>query len=192
VFLDRDGVINANRADYVLNWSQFTFLPGACKALALLRTASLPIIVVTNQTVIGKGLLSVPDLADIHARMCATIHAAGGSILDILYCPHLAAENCSCRKPKPGLLLMAAKRHGIDLAASYYVGDALSDLSAGQAAGCRRILVRTGRGRTQILREEARFQRNYHAAQDLLEAAKWILAQRRSSDHGRHRWLGST
>ena len=177
VFLDRDGVINANRADYVLSWDQFRFLPGALKALALLTAAGLPVIVVTNQTILGKGLITVDVLDDMHARMRGAVQSAGGSILDILYCPHLAAENCSCRKPKPGLLHMAAERHGIDLSESFYVGDALSDLHAGLAAGCRCVLVETGRGRSQVLREEARLVRDYHEAGDLHAAVKWILAQ---------------
>jgi D-glycero-D-manno-heptose 1,7-bisphosphate phosphatase len=135
------------------------------------------VIVVTNQTIVGKGLITADGLDEIHARMCRAVQSAGGSILDVLYCPHLAAENCACRKPKPGLLHVAAQRHGIDLGASFYVGDALSDVQAGQAAGCRCVLVETGRGRSQVLREEARFFRDYHVAGDLLGAVKWILAQ---------------
>ncbi len=178
VFLDRDGVINANRADYVLNSEQFRFLPGALRALAMLRAAGRAVIVVTNQTVIGKGLMSVETLDEMHARMRGTVEASGGSILDVLYCPHLASANCACRKPKPGLLYMAAERHVIDLSESFYVGDALSDIQAGQAAGCRCVLVETGRGRSQILREEARFLHDYHTAHDLLGAVKWILSQK--------------
>ncbi len=178
VFLDRDGVINANRADYVLGPDQFRFLPGVLRALAMLRAAARPVIVVTNQPVVGKGLMSVQTLEDMHARMRADVEAAGGSILDVLYCPHLASANCDCRKPKPGLLLTAAERHQIDLSESFYVGDALSDIEAGQSAGCRCVLVQTGRGRSQVLREEARFLHGYHTANDLLGAAKWILSQK--------------
>jgi D-glycero-D-manno-heptose 1,7-bisphosphate phosphatase len=185
VFLDRDGVINANRADYVLAWEQFRFLPEALKALALLSAAMRPVIVVTNQTIVGKGLMTTDILDDVHARMRSAVKAAGGSILDILYCPHLAAENCACRKPKPGLLHMAANRHNISLSESFYVGDALSDVMAGQAAGCRCVLVETGRGRSQVLREEARFLRDYHEARNLLDAVKWILAQRTGVSHAR-------
>jgi D-glycero-D-manno-heptose 1,7-bisphosphate phosphatase len=185
VFLDRDGVINANRADHVLTWDQFNFLPGALKALALLHSASLPVIVVTNQSTVGKGLMNASVLDDIHARMCAMVAAAGGSILDILYCPHEASADCSCRKPKPGLLQQAAARHGVDLTQSFYVGDALTDLMAGHAAGCRTVLVTTGRGRTQRLREEARFLRDHHTVADLLGAARWISAQRGAGQSGR-------
>jgi D-glycero-D-manno-heptose 1,7-bisphosphate phosphatase len=181
VFLDRDGVINANRADHILSWDEFTFLPGALKALSLLNAARVPVIVVTNQAVVGKGLLSVAALDDIHARMCAAVLATGGSIFEVLYCPHLASANCACRKPKPGLLQLAAEKYNFDLTKSFYVGDALSDITAGTAAGCRCVLVTTGRGRTQILREEARFLRDYHTAENLLGASRWILAQRHNT-----------
>ena len=157
VFVDRDGVINANRADHVLDWGQFEFLPGVLDALAMLAAAGLPVIVVTNQAAVARGLLSVHDLAEMHRRMAARIRAAGGDVLDVLYCPHDAAARCDCRKPKPGLFFQAARLHDIDPAASYYVGDALTDIQAGQAAGCTCILVRTGRGRPQHLRDEARF-----------------------------------
>lgn len=187
VFLDRDGVVNANRADYVLNWSQFRFLPGALKALAALAAAGKPVIVVTNQTIIGKGLITVEALDDMNARMCDAVQAAGGSILDILYCPHLASENCACRKPKPGLLHMASERHNIELRESFYVGDALSDIQAGQAAGCRCVLVETGRGRAQVLREEARFLHDYYTAHHLPGAVKWILSQRARGGEARRK-----
>jgi D-glycero-D-manno-heptose 1,7-bisphosphate phosphatase len=192
VFLDRDGVINANRADYILSWDQFAFLPGALKAIALLNAAGLPIVVVTNQAIVGKGLLGAADLDAMHAHLSQAARTAGGAILDILYCPHLASDNCACRKPRPGLLLMAAQKHGLDLAESYYVGDALSDLEAGRSAGCRCILVRTGRGRSQVLREEARFLRDYHEAENLLAAARWILARQRDLGHARSGELESS
>lgn len=177
VFVDRDGVINANRADHVLSWDEFEFLPGALKGLALLKAASIPVVVVTNQAVVGKGHLRPEALEAIHERMRAAVLAAGGELLDVLYCPHDAAAGCECRKPKPGLFHTAAERHTIDLASSYYVGDALTDMVAGQAVGCTCIFVQTGRGRTQLLREEARLVRNYHRVGGLLDGARWIVAQ---------------
>jgi D-glycero-D-manno-heptose 1,7-bisphosphate phosphatase len=177
VFLDRDGVINTNRADHVLSWEQFAFLPGALRALALLRAAGLPVIVVTNQALIERGLLSTAALDDMHRRMRAAVQDAGGQLHDVLYCPHDKPARCMCRKPQPGLFLQAAQAHDIDLPASYYVGDALTDIEAGQAAGCTCVLVRTGRGRTQQLREEARLLHGYYVANDLLAATRWIAAQ---------------
>jgi D-glycero-D-manno-heptose 1,7-bisphosphate phosphatase len=177
VFLDRDGVINANRADHVLRWDQFEFLHGVLRALAMLKAAGLPVIVVTNQAVVDRGVLSAAELDGLHRRMHEAIQAAGGALHDVLYCPHEASAHCACRKPRPGLFLQAAQRHAIDLEASYYVGDALTDIEAGQAAGCTCVMVRTGRGRTQHLREEARLLRNYFVAKDLLAASRWIVAQ---------------
>jgi D-glycero-D-manno-heptose 1,7-bisphosphate phosphatase len=176
VFLDRDGVINANRADHVLDWSQFAFLPGVLRALAMLAAADLPVIVVTNQGVVGRGVLAAQALDEIHRRMAAVIRGAGGELLDVLYCPHDGAAHCTCRKPQPGLFFQAAQAHDIDLTASYYIGDALTDIEAGKAAGCTCVLVHTGRGRTQHLREEARLLRDYFVARDLQAAARWIVA----------------
>lgn len=177
VFLDRDGVVNANRADHVLSWDQFAFLPGVLRALSMLRASGLPVIVVTNQSVVGSGVLPAADLDDIHQRMRMTVRAAGGELLDVLYCPHEKSARCACRKPRPGLFLQAAQLHDLDLSASYYVGDALTDIEAGQAAGCTCILVRTGRGRTQHLREEARLLRDYYVTNDLLAAVRWLVTQ---------------
>ena len=175
VFVDRDGVINANRADHVLLWEHFEFLVRACKGLAFLHRAALPVIVVTNQAALARGLLREEALRDIHERMITTVRAAGGDIFDVLYCPHDAAHGCDCRKPRPGLFQQAAALHGIELTRSYYIGDALTDVIAGQAVGCTCVLVSTGRGRTQVLRDEARHLRDYHTSTDLLSAARWIV-----------------
>jgi D-glycero-D-manno-heptose 1,7-bisphosphate phosphatase len=177
VFVDRDGVINANRADHVLQWADFQLIGGVCKGLAHLYRAGLPIIVVTNQAALARGLLSEDTLHDIHTRMLGLVRAAGGDIMDVLYCPHDASHACGCRKPKPGLFRLAAELHGIDLTRSYYVGDALTDIIAGQAVGCTCVLVSTGRGRTQVLRDEARHLRDYHISADLLGAARWIAGR---------------
>jgi D-glycero-D-manno-heptose 1,7-bisphosphate phosphatase len=175
VFVDRDGVVNANRADHVLHWEDFAFLGRARRGLAHLHRAALPVIVVTNQAALARGLLRDETLRDIHGRMIASVRTAGGDIQDVLYCPHDAGHGCNCRKPKPGLFEQAAALHGIDLTRSYYIGDALTDIVAGQAVGCTCILVNTGRGRTQVLRDEARHLRDYQTAADLLSAARWIV-----------------
>ena len=147
VFLDRDGVINENvDGDYVRSWDAFHFLPGALDAIAALTRAGLPIAVVTNQQGVGKGIMPAADVDSIHERMLATIGAAGGRVDAVLYCPHLASDGCDCRKPQPGLLTRAATQLGLDPARSTFIGDALSDVQAARAAGCRPILVRTGRG----------------------------------------------
>lgn len=151
IFLDRDGVICQNRTDHVKNWSEFDFLPGAKNSLAALSRVGLPIIVVTNQAAVGRGLLTTETLDDIHQHMVAEVTAYGGRIDRIFYCPHLPQEGCHCRKPQPGMLLQAAQEMDLDLAGSYMLGDAASDIQAGQQVGCHTILVLTGRGQEQLI-----------------------------------------
>ena len=145
IFLDRDGVINRERSDYVKSWHEFVFLPGALQALRKLATLQWPIIIITNQSAIGRELMTDETVADIHHRMLAAISKAGGRIDGIFVCPHHPRDGCNCRKPLPGLLHHAARSHKIHLPTSYFVGDAVTDLLAAQAAGCRSILVQSGR-----------------------------------------------
>ncbi len=146
VFLDRDGVLNRNRNDHVKAWDEFHFIPGALSAMRLLATIGMPIVVVTNQAIINQGKVPRSTVEFIHARMTSRIQRTGGRVDRILYCPHTSEEHCGCRKPQPGLLMLAAHELNIDLARSVFVGDALTDIEAGQRAGCRTVLVRSGRG----------------------------------------------
>jgi D-glycero-D-manno-heptose 1,7-bisphosphate phosphatase len=179
IFLDRDGVINQNRSDYVRSWAEFQFLPGAIAAMGELSRAGLPLFVVTNQAIVNRGMISREDLDEIHRRMVRIVRSSGVAIsLDaVRYCPHRPDENCYCRKPNPGMLISLAAEHGIDLARSYIVGDALSDIAAGQASGCRTALVQTGRGREQFELPDIRRWRPDHYARDLYAAVQWILAE---------------
>ena len=144
VFVDRDGVINRERRDYVRQWGEFRFLPGAVETLVALARAGLDVFIVTNQSAIHRGLVSLDDVRRLHQHMVATIHRAGGRVRGVYVCPHTPDEECACRKPQPGLLLRAATEHGLDLARCYLIGDKVSDMEAGQAAGCRCMLVLTG------------------------------------------------
>lgn len=146
VFLDRDGVINRNRADYVIRWSEFHFLPGARRAIADLTTAGYRIVIITNQACIGKGMLSRPALDEMHWRMRHEIEQAGGRIAGILYCPHRSDDGCGCRKPEPGLLLRARDEYGVDLRQAIMVGDSVADMRAAEAAGIPGIMVLSGLG----------------------------------------------
>ncbi|MCL4541094.1 MAG: D-glycero-beta-D-manno-heptose 1,7-bisphosphate 7-phosphatase [Chloroflexi bacterium] len=175
VFLDRDGVINENRPDHVKCWDEFRFLPGVFDALAELAVAGLPVFVVTNQAVISRGIVSQCAVDDINARMMVEIARHGGRVEAVLYCPHSPNEGCSCRKPQPGLLITTARRYGLDLDRCYLVGDALSDIQAGQAVGCETILVLTGRGMQQHEAALSAGQNGYRLASDLSEAVKVIL-----------------
>jgi D-glycero-D-manno-heptose 1,7-bisphosphate phosphatase len=145
VFLDRDGVINANRAEYVRHWEDFALLPGVIPALALLADNGFRVVVVTNQAGINHGLIAPAELDAIHDRMCAVIANCGGRVDAVLHCPHRPDEDCYCRKPRPGLLYRAQQELGVDLATAILVGDHRSDLEAAHRAGCRSMLVLTGR-----------------------------------------------
>jgi D-glycero-D-manno-heptose 1,7-bisphosphate phosphatase len=150
VFLDRDGVICQNRSDHVKSWDEFRFLPGAKNSLAALSRLDLPIIVITNQAIVGRGMVPVSVVDDIHRRMVAEVEAYGGRIDRVVYCPHRPEDRCDCRKPEPGMLLQVAEEMGIDLSRSYLVGDAVTDLLAGHQVGCKLYLVLTGRGLQQL------------------------------------------
>jgi D-glycero-D-manno-heptose 1,7-bisphosphate phosphatase len=146
LFLDRDGVLIENRPDYVRVLDHVIFIPGALEALARFHQhrPEWRIIVVSNQAGIGRGLIA-PDTAEaINAEVRRRVAESGGHINAIYICPHRAAEDCDCRKPKPGLLLQAAREWGLDLAGSVMVGDSATDVMAARAAGVRPIFVRTG------------------------------------------------
>jgi histidinol-phosphate phosphatase family protein len=146
VFLDRDGVINEDRADYVKNWGEFRFLKGVRRALGRLEGAGLPVLVITNQSAVGRGLLSSDGLEVIHRKMVRAVERGGGKIQGIYHCPHHPEEHCACRKPRAGLLRQAAAEWRIDLKESIMIGDTGKDLDAGRKAGCRTVLVLTGQG----------------------------------------------
>lgn len=156
LFLDRDGVIIENRDQYVRSWDDVAFLPGALDALAALRQSRYALVIVTNQSVVGRGIITLAEADAINRRLVAEIEKNGGRVDGVFVCPHAPAIACDCRKPRPGLLLQAAAALDLELSESVMVGDAISDLLAGQNAGIRRtFLVRTGRGAAQALLPEA-------------------------------------
>lgn len=150
VFLDRDGVINEDRPDYVKSWEEFRFIRGARAALKKLRLAGIPVVVITNQSVIGRGLVSEEGLAAIHEKMIREIRRAGGDIQKIYFCPHRPEDRCACRKPRIGLLKKAAREMNLDLTKCLFVGDSLKDIQAGNRAGCPTLLVQTGQGKETL------------------------------------------
>jgi D-glycero-D-manno-heptose 1,7-bisphosphate phosphatase len=150
VFLDRDGVINqkAPGGGYVTRWEDFHLLPGVIEGIAQLNRAGLRVIVVTNQRCVAKGLLTEAELEKLHRQMCEHLRPAGARIDAIYYCPHELEPACDCRKPAPGMLLEAARTHGLELATSWMVGDSDSDIQAGKNAGCRTARL-AGKKRTE-------------------------------------------
>lgn len=152
LFLDRDGVLIKDNG-YICSPKQVLLLPGVAEALARVNRSGVPVIVITNQSGIARGWLSESDLQAIHARLDQLLANAGAHVDRYYYCPHHPEfgqgeyrQRCGCRKPAPGLLLQAARDFSLDLGHSFLVGDRLSDLQAGAAAGCHTILVRTGLG----------------------------------------------
>jgi D-glycero-D-manno-heptose 1,7-bisphosphate phosphatase len=152
LLLDRDGVLN-EEVRYLHRPEDVVLIPGAAEAVAQVNRLGFPVVVVTNQAGIGRGLYAEADYRAVEARL-AELLAARGAHLDASYfCPHHPEHGlgafrvaCECRKPRPGMLLRAARELGLDLSRSVLVGDKRSDLEAGRAAGCRTILVRTGYG----------------------------------------------
>jgi D-glycero-D-manno-heptose 1,7-bisphosphate phosphatase len=145
ILIDRDGVINCRRAsDYVLDWSQFVFVDGIREALRELASLNLPMILISNQSAVGRGLLRDVELEDITQRMWKTLEQDGTLLSAAYFCPHRPDEKCSCRKPQPGLLKQAAADFGIDLSRSVLIGDSDADVKAAQAVGCHPVLFGPG------------------------------------------------
>ncbi|ABK44064.1 D-alpha,beta-D-heptose 1,7-bisphosphate phosphatase [Magnetococcus marinus MC-1] len=147
ICLDRDGVINDDTdLYYVLQPDQLKLLPGAAQAIAALNQAQIKVVVITNQRCVGRGLLTEPLLQQIHQRLEQRLAQQGAHIDAIFYCPHDKQENCTCRKPKPGMLLQAQAQFGFDPAQTWMVGDSVTDMQAAEAAGQPCALVGTGHG----------------------------------------------
>jgi D-glycero-D-manno-heptose 1,7-bisphosphate phosphatase len=187
IFLDRDGTI-CEEVGYVNHLSRSRLLPGSLEAIRLINQAGLLAVVTTNQSGVARGYFSEDLVEAVHAQLLSTV-SAGGARLDAIYhCPHHPSEGsppwraaCDCRKPKPGMILRAAREHGIDLAGSYVVGDSVVDIEAGAAAGLPGVLVLTGYGRGLLEHQKHRFKTEpAHAAEDLLGAVHFILSRRRT------------
>ena len=127
IFLDRDGVINENREDYVKSWSEFPFLPGSREAIAKLTKAGHRIVVCTNQAGIARGSVSMKTVDEINFRMMTSISEVGGRIEKVYYCPHGKNEDCACRKPRPGMLLRARDELDLDMLDAVFIGDSITD-----------------------------------------------------------------
>jgi D-glycero-D-manno-heptose 1,7-bisphosphate phosphatase len=180
VFLDRDGTL-IKLVHHLTSPSDVRLIRGAAGAVARLRAAGYATVIVTNQSVIGRGMLTEDGLARVHEEMQARLAREEAAIDHLYFCPTAPVTKDPTviedpmRKPGPGMLLAAARDHALDLSASWMVGDTVSDMLAGRHAGCRTILVRTGYG--------ARFDHPHdcvdHVAADLREAADIILKEDR-------------
>ncbi len=175
-FIDRDGVINEERG-YVYRVEDFVFLPGAVEGLQRLQAAGFTLVVVTNQAGIARGYYGEADFARLTDHMRAQLAARGVQVAAVYHCPHhpeagigVLRHDCDCRKPRPGMLRRAAAELGLDLATSVLVGDKLSDIQAGRAAGVRwALLVESGHAPDALARESAD-----GVFPDLLAASDWL------------------
>lgn len=177
IFLDRDGVLIENRSDYIRDWSQVVIFSQAVTALASPVIKKYKLVVVTNQSAVGRGLVQAGTVQEINHRLATIIRNAGGQVDGIYTCPHQPLDGCDCRKPKPGLLKQAAADLNIAMDRSWMIGDAWSDLLAGQAAGVQKLaILRTGRG-TEQLSQAPPIGLDYSVFNDLSEALLMVKDQ---------------
>lgn len=156
--------------------SRFRILPHVADAIRRLNEAQMPVIVITNQSGVGRGYFPVSLVHTVHELMTQQLEAAGAHLDAVCYCPHTSADGCDCRKPKTGMLDRAAHEHAIDLQRSFVVGDRHGDVEVARRAGARSILVRTGYGEGEYLWNASKWQyQPDFVAADLADAVHWIL-----------------
>ena len=150
IVLDRDGVINHDSKDYIKSPEEWHAIKGSLEAIARLTRADYRVVVITNQSGIGRGMYSINTLNRIHQKLLDQLQILGGEVSAFFFCPHAPDDNCPCRKPKPGMFIDMARRLRIDLHEVIAVGDSLRDIQASVAAGAKPALVRTGNGSSTL------------------------------------------
>jgi D-glycero-D-manno-heptose 1,7-bisphosphate phosphatase len=175
IFLDRDGVIIENRADYVKSWDEVKILAGALESLRRLAKTTFRNIIVTNQSAVGRGIITFDQALELNQGVIKLIESSGGRVDASYMCPHRPDEKCPCRKPAPGMLNQAKDDLDIDFKASFLIGDAMTDIQAALSVGARGILVLTGRGSEQLPRLKSVGLKEVLIAKDLAEAVELIL-----------------
>jgi D-glycero-D-manno-heptose 1,7-bisphosphate phosphatase len=145
IILGRDGILNEFREDHIKAPEEWVAVPGALEAISRLNHAGWHVVVATNQSGIGRGMIDMASVNAVHAHMMRSLQACGGRIDAVFFCPHTPEDQCDCRKPLPGMVLDIGRRYGVDLGQVPMVCDTLRDLQAAQAAGCEPHLVRSGR-----------------------------------------------
>jgi histidinol-phosphate phosphatase family protein len=174
VFVDRDGTLNHDNG-YVTSPEQLVVFPGVAKAIARLNHYGVKVILVTNQSAVGRGLMTSQVLSDIHERLAALIKPYGAALDAIFTCPHHPQEGCGCRKPKAGLIYQAVDRFSLDLASCFLVGDKRSDMEAAHKVGIPGVLVMTSPYSEQTLQARDEGQVPIaHVAETFVQAVEWI------------------
>jgi D-glycero-D-manno-heptose 1,7-bisphosphate phosphatase len=172
--LDRDGVINFDSEHYIKSPAEWRPIPGSIEAIARLNQNGYRVAVATNQSGIGRGLFDMATLNAINDKMMEMVFRAGGRLDALFFCPHTAAEECSCRKPRTGMLEEIAARFHTDLKGVPAIGDSLKDLQAAEAVLAQPILVLTGKG--EMTREEGGLPKKTLVFDDLAEASRHLIA----------------
>jgi D-glycero-D-manno-heptose 1,7-bisphosphate phosphatase len=179
VFLDRDGTI-AEEVGYANHISRFVVYPFAAAAIRRLNEAGLPVIVVTNQSGVARGFFPESLIGQMHDKMVEQLAAGGAHVDGMYYCPHIRDDQCSCRKPLPGMLELAAREHNLEISGSVLVSDRYNDIQMGHENGCRTILVLTGYGRGDYEWNRAKWPRQPdHVVENLADAVEIILKEMR-------------
>lgn len=184
IILDRDGVINVARDTPIDHADAWQPLPGSMDAIALLTQSDYTIVVAANMSGIGRGLISMKAVNEVHSKMHQQIQQAGGHLSGIWFCPHTAVANCACRKPKPGMIEDILDRLSFDAQDTWLVGDALRDLQAIEAVGGHPALVLTGKGKQTLATEN--LPEDTQVFDDLLDFAKYCVStQENKADNGK-------
>ena len=174
VLLDRDGVINQDSGGFIKSPEEWIPINNSLEAIALLHKNGYQVVVITNQSGVGRGLYSDATLTDMHLKMSRLTEAVGGKISHIYYCPHLPDAGCTCRKPLPGMLHQFSADAGVALNDIFFIGDSLRDIQAGIAAGAKPILVKTGNGAKTLA---ANPDLNIPIFENLYDATAYILSR---------------
>jgi D-glycero-D-manno-heptose 1,7-bisphosphate phosphatase len=175
VILDRDGVINQDRDDFVKSANEWVPIDGSLEAIALLNHAGWRVVVASNQSGIGRGIFGMAELNAMHEKLHRMLAGVGGRVDGIFFCPHTAKMKCDCRKPKPGLYLDIAQRFDARLENTTVIGDSLRDLQAAEAVSAEPILVRTGKGEKTLA--DGGLPPRTHICHDLMDAARYLLGR---------------
>jgi len=175
IILDRDGVINYESHEYIKSPEEWLPIPGSLEAIATLNQAGYQVLIATNQSGLARGYFDLAMLEKIHAKLHAALHACGGTLTEIFFCPHHPADGCFCRKPQPGLFFQIRDKYALELKDVFFVGDSLCDVQAAKNAGCKPLLVLTGNGQ--------KTRASYTGAhlpvfQDLAQVAEFVLHEK--------------
>ena len=173
IVLDRDGVINHDSDQFIKSPDEWRPIPGSLEAIARLNHAGFRVVVATNQSGVGRGLLDIGTLNAIHEKLHKALGQVGGRLDAIFYCPHTGDSHCECRKPRPGMLEEIGRRFNVDMTGVPCVGDSERDLLAAQAVGAQPMLVLTGKGETTL--RQGKFPKNTVIFPDLAFAASALL-----------------